>query len=173
MNLDRKSLTFALIITLAFVLMAPVLLPQWRLMFFSPFLVILFYQKDTLTSLWAALCCGFFIDLLSADARFGLHAVSYCLAATLLHGQRKHFFADSLSTLPIMTFAFSVTATGVQLILIYLFEREALISWQWVVTDLLYMPALDALYAFTGFILPAVCFGKRTRRGGEYFLNNK
>lgn len=168
-NLDRKSLSFALISTLAFVLAAPVLLPHWRLMFFAPFLIILYYQRSYLTCLWGALLCGLVIDLLSSDMRIGLHSVDYCLTTWLLYGQRRHFFADSLSTLPIMTILFSITATVIQVVIVHIFEQPLVVSWQWVLTDLVYMPLFDACYAFAWFVLPSVCFGRRPRRGRDYF----
>lgn len=101
----------------------------------------------------------------------GLYAVSFCLTTAVLYGQRRNFFADSLSTLPLMTYFFSSLSTLVQLLLLYSFGQGVMISWDWFLTDLIYMPALDALYAFSFFILPAVIFGRPQRRGKDYFYN--
>lgn len=171
MNLERKSILFAFLATLCFTLLMPVLLPNWRLMFFAPFLVILYYRKSYLVCLWSSLLCGLAFDLLVLDTRIGFHAIAYCLTTWILYGQRRNFFADSISTLPLMTFFFSFIATAIQTTLLYIFEQRAELSWRWAFTDLICMPACDALFAFTWFILPAVCFGSRPKRGSDYFMN--
>lgn len=136
----------------------------------APLLVILFYKKTFFVCLWWTFACGIFMDLLASHAQFGLYAVNYCATTALLYGQRRNFFADSLSTLPLMTFFFSVSSTLIQAGLVFTFEKENVFSWQWAATDLIYMPALDSVYAFTFFIFPSLCFGKRPRRGKDYFL---
>lgn len=168
--LDRKNLLFTCIVTLFFSVAMPVLLPQWRLNYFAPFIIILYYKKTYQMCLWGSFLCGLVIDLLSADLRIGLHALDYCVTTAILYRHRTHFFADSLTTLPLMIFLFSVIATAVQLILINVFEHSAEVSWQWVLTDLLYLPLFDALYGFVLFILPAVVVGRSPRRGRDYFL---
>jgi rod shape-determining protein MreD len=169
-NLQYKRLSFVLTWTLFIVLCIPVLFPGWRLMAFAPCLVIIYYQKSYLASLWLSTACGLFLDVLSSHSNLGLYAVSFCLTTAVLYGQQKHFFADSLSTLPLMTFLFSFISTIIQAIMLYVFEAENIFSWAWAATDLLIMPLLDALYAFVCFLLPAVCFGKPQRRGKDYFM---
>lgn len=170
-NLENKNLTLALIITLIPTLFLPTFFFHIPIMFFAPFLIILYYQKSYLTSLWVSLVCGLVLDLLAAHIHIGVHAISYCLATGILYNQRRNFFADSLTTLPIMTFFFSVTATLFQLILMYAFGQGIKVSGYWIVTDLIYMPALDAFYAFCCFVLPALCFGRSQRRGKDYFMS--
>lgn len=172
MNLDQKRLGYVVALTLLAVFFLPVLLQGWRLMVFAPLLVILYYKKTYLACLWWSVLCGAFLDLLAANAQFGFYAVNYGLTTLLLYGQRRNFFADNLSTLPLMTFFFSSLATLIQCVLIYAFEKENIFSWEWVMTDLIYMPTLDALYAFACFILPSLFLGKRRRRGKEYFLES-
>ncbi|MBA3958583.1 MAG: mreD [Parachlamydiaceae bacterium] len=170
MNLERKRIDCALIVTLAAVLCAPVLIPTWPLMFFAPFLIILFYQKSYIACLWASLTAGLVLDLMSSQTHFGLYATSYVATAALLYKQRYNFFADRISTLPLMTFFFSVLATLLQIALIYAFEQKAGgISWHWLLTDLVAMPLLDAGFGFFFFVLPLLLFGRRVRLGKEYF----
>lgn len=171
MNLERKSILLALLVAVCFTLFWPLVFPNWRLFFFAPFLVILYYRKSYLFCLWSALFCGLAFDLLVSDTRFGFHAIAYCLTTGILYGQRRNFFADSISTMPLMTFFFSFLATAIQAILLYIFEQRVEFSWRWAFTDLICMPAYDALFAFTWFILPAICFGRRPRRGSDYFMN--
>ncbi len=169
MNLEQKNLAFVVIITIAAALSFPVLLPNWKLTVFAPLLIILFYKKNYLACLWWSLVCGAFMDLLASHTQFGLYAVNYCLTTLLIYGLRRNFFADSFSTLPIMTFFFAVCSTLFQGILIYTFEKENVFSWNWTITDLIYMPSLDALCAFCVFIFPSLLLGKRPRRGKDYF----
>lgn len=170
MNLEQKHLSFVVLITLFALFCFPVLFPNWRLTAFAPLLVILYYQKSYLTCLWCSILCGALIDLLSAHTQFGLNAVNYGLTTFLLYDQRRNFFADSISTLPIMTFFFASISTFFQFALIYTFERENVFSWNWILTDLIYMPAIDSAFATCCFILPSLFFGKRQRRGKDYFI---
>lgn len=171
MNLERKNLIVIFLFSLLAVLLFPIMLPSWRLMLFAPFIVIIFYRKSYLVCLWWSLFCGLFIDLLSDHQQFGINALNYCLTTSLLYGQRRNFFADSPSTLPIMTFFFSSLSTFIQFLLMYIFEKENVFSWNWVLTDAFLMPFLDASFAFCCFIIPSVIFGKRPRKGKDYFLD--
>jgi len=171
MNLENKNLTIIFLATILAALSLPVVLPGWRLMVFAPFLVVIFYKKSFLVCLWWSLACGLFVDLLTSNDQFGLHAVNYCLTSAILFTQRRNFFADSLTTLPLMTFFFACLSTIVQCLLIYTFERDNIFSWEFFLTDMVYMPACDALYAFIFYILPFLFFGKQPRRGKDYFLD--
>lgn len=169
-NLDSKNLKIAFAICLALTVAIPSIEPTLRLLFFAPFLIIAIYQTPLKIALWLALACGLILDLLSSSPRLGIYSMSFCLAMLLVYPQRKNFFADSLSTLPIMTFVFSAVATFILACLLYIIDMHNVFSWQWFFTDVLVMPAADALFAFALFILPALAMGKRIRRGKDYFL---
>lgn len=172
MSLYAKKLPLTFIICLLATLFMPAITSSIRLVFFAPFLVITFYQKSFFLSLCYALGCGVICDLLSADIRFGVHALSFCVTTLVLYQQKKNFFADSISTLPMMTFFFSVLTTLVDFITLYALQQPQLFSWEWVVCDLLVMPALDGLTAFLVFSLPGLLFGSRVRKGEDYFTSN-
>lgn len=169
MSLDQKNISLAFLATLLMTLFGPVILHNLSLIFFSPFLIILYYNKSYIRCLQASLGCGLILDLLSSQMHIGLQALSFFLTTSVLYNFRYNFFADSLSTLPIMTFLFSFITTIIQCILIYTLEKEVVISWGWVFTDLFMMPAYDGLFAFIWFILPFFVFGKKIRRGKDYF----
>jgi rod shape-determining protein MreD len=169
-SLDRKRLDASFLICLFAMLIAPAFFPGLRLLFFIPFLIIAFYKRSLLTCLWYALISGFILDCLSAHAHLGLYSFDYCLTTVLLYGQRRNFFADSISTLPLMTFFFSVISTLILVILLYSIEMKNILSWKWAFTDLLVMPLYDSIYAFVCFILPSFLFGQRPRRSKDYFL---
>lgn len=148
MNLEKKSATVIFLMTFLAFISGPLLLPKWPLFYLAPSLILLYYQRSRLTCLCAAAGLGLLVDLFSAHSHLGLHAINYCVVTAVLYEQRRHFFADSLSTLPLMTLFFAILSTLLQGGLLYLFEEQSLFSWSWVATDLLLMPALDALYAF-------------------------
>lgn len=169
MNLEQKNIPFAFILTTLLTLFMPILFPNWRLLFFAPVIIITYYQKSYLASLWTSCLCGIVQDLLSAQTHFGLYACSYTAATSLLYYQRYYFYADSITTLPIMTFFFSALSAMVQWGLVYAFEPNISISWKWIFTDVVYMPVLDCLYGFFVFVFFNLCFGKRSRKGSDYF----
>lgn len=170
MSLQNRSLMLAFLTTLCFAVFLPTLIPSARLTFFVPFLIITYYQRPFLSALWIAVLCGTIMDLLSSTPRLGIYALNYTLTTFLIYNQRRHFFADSLSTLPIMVFLFCFLSTGMQVLEMYIFDQQMSLSWGWALTDLLIMPSLDALFGFVWFVLPHLFFGKPVRRGKEYFI---
>lgn len=154
MNLARTPVWLWLLLTAALLLFLPVRWPAVKIYFFAPLLIITYYQYSLLGCLWIALACGTLIDLLSVHAFSGLNALVYSAATYLFYPQRKHFFADRASTLPLMTFLFSMTAGSLLLLCASLLEGKQLFSWRLAIADLIVMPALDALYALVCFVLP-------------------
>jgi rod shape-determining protein MreD len=171
MNLTKKSIFPAFFTTLAFFLILPSMLPNFRLFYFIPFLIIVFYQKSQTETFLFAFICGLIIDLLSPNIHLGVFALNYCLTTFILYTQKKNFFSDSLTTLPIMTFLFSIISTILQVFFRRIFDMPIYISLHWIVTDMVIMPIFDAVYAFVVFILPSILFGKKQRKGQDYFIS--
>lgn len=170
MSLRNKSLTLSFILCLLFTLFLPSFFPSTRLYSLVPFLVIAFYQKSLVQCLWLGLGCGLFLDALSSNTHLGIHALAYCFTVFCLHPLRKIFFADSLSTLPIMTFLFSFLTTFSIALLLYSIEMQNVFSWTWLSTDLFLMPLTDSLYAYIFFVIPSMIFSKPQRRSKDYFF---
>lgn len=164
MNLTKKNLVFAFLCCFLLTLLMPVLAPKIRLMYFVPFMIILFYQKNFAYCLWCAFFCGLFIDLLSIQPPFGFYACNYTLATAIIYPQKRNFFADHLSTLPIMSFLYSCTATGLEVIFLYIFGARMYLSLQWIGVDFILMPACDALFGFLLFILLPISLQKKPKR---------
>ncbi|MEI8125194.1 MAG: rod shape-determining protein MreD [Parachlamydiaceae bacterium] len=173
MNLDSKSLLWTFGICLILTLTAPVIYPSARLLFFSPFIIVVIYQKTLTVSLGYAFLCGLLIDLLSPSPRLGMHALDFSLATGMLYSQQRNFFADSLSTLPLMTFFFSVLSSAISPVLLVTIGTQNIFSLDWVFTDVFFMSAIDAVYAFVLFIVPFMLFGKQRRSGKDYFLEKE
>lgn len=118
--------------------------------------------------LWTSLGVGLIIDLFSSSPLFGAHAFAYTLTTLLLYSQKKHFFPDSLSTIPILTYFFSLLSSTLLLMSTLLMVSLPL-TFSSFATDFVIFPFLDALYAFLVFTL--LPFNpKKTKR--EYFLNH-
>lgn len=135
-------------------LIFPVIWPTARFFFFVPFLVVSFYQSSYLQSLWLSLFCGIIVDMFSVHAFFGWNAFTYMLTTAILYPKRCYFFADRLTTLPLMTFFFSSIITLFLIFGAEILEGQKLLSWKFVYTDLIVMPIFDALYAFAWVVLP-------------------
>lgn len=168
---NPRLLPFFFCLSLLLTLITPVIVPGLILNFFAPFLILIYYKKSFLKSLWASFFCGLILDLLSPFSRLGLYTVNYCLTTSFLYSQKKNFFEENLSTLPIMTFFWSILSSVIQVVLLYIFEKGIMVSMGWVVTDLILMSLVDAFYAFAFFILPFLFMGQKPRRGSDYFLS--
>lgn len=172
MNIRNKSLTIVFLITFLSLIILPALFPVANFFYFAPLIIISFYQKPLITCLWYALVCGLFIDVLSDSLRLGFFATNYCITAFILFPQRKNFFSDSITTLPLMTFLFSFISTVLQTFTLYSINKPVALSAEWFFSELIIMPAIDSLYAFAFFILPFAIFGKRQRTGSDYFVGD-
>jgi cell shape-determining protein MreD len=135
--------------------------PSLNLAFLVPFIVYCYYRTSFASSLWVALGCGLLIDLLSSDGRLGLFALNYTLTTACLYHRQKHFFEESISTLPLMTILFSLLSALIQLPLLFGLESGAPFSFFWVITDLLLMPFADGIYAFFWFSLPILLLNRK------------
>lgn len=173
MNLDKKNTSLVFFTALLPTLIIPIFFPSIRVNYFIPFLVILFYKKPFIACLWASLGCGLILDLLSPHSKIGVNAINFTITTGLLYRQRRHFFADSISTLPIMTLFFSIFSTILQIFLVNLFEKHIAITKGWIVKDLLLMPTVDSIFAFCVYVLPSLIIGKPNRKGKDYFMQQE
>ena len=170
LNLAYKNLSVNFLFCLLLTLSIPSVYPSLRLVFFIPYLVMVCYQMNLSLALWTALGCGLILDLLSSYTRIGFYAMDFCITLALIYPQRRNFFADSLSTLPIMTFLFSALSSIIMALMLYAIEMKNIFSSAWVFADVIVLPTADAFFAFCLFILPSYIFGKPQRRGKDYFL---
>jgi len=161
--MPANFLFFPFLYALFSLIFGPVLFPSLRLLFFAPYLIIVFYRRSRLVSLWHALAAGLIVDAFSSHAFFGITSLNYCLVAFFLYGQTRNFFEDKLSTLPFMTFLFSFLSSSFQAILLNFFGYTFPLSLLWVFTDLFLMPFLDAAYGCLLFSLPFYLYKKIAR----------
>lgn len=161
----NQKIVLSFCLSTFFLLTIPLFFPFAKLIFYAPFLIFFFYKKNLSPSLWMAFVCGAIMDLVTSPDMFGTYIFNYCVTTLILHSQRKNFFEDSSSTLPIMTFLFALIST---LILVISFEaigKGLNLSFSWIITDLLIMPFFDSLYAFLCF---SIFMPRSSQR--EYFF---
>lgn len=168
MDLARRDLYIALAIALGSMLLLPPFLGDIDLLYLAPFLIIFWHQNSILKSAWMAWLCGLVPDLFS-DQRFGVFAVIYTLVTFLLYRQKRHFFSDSIFTIPAMCFCFSC----ITFFCVWGWQQMdvggegkslgAIFAW------ILSVAFFNAIYAFLIFGLPFLWLGDRRRRGGDYF----
>lgn len=136
------------------ILLFPLFLPKVHLIFFAPFLVLSYYKKSLYGSFWMSLLAGCALDIFSASNPFGISSLNYVLTTRCLYNQKRNFFEEKLTTLPLMTFLFSLLSTAIGATLLFFFARSIPFSIKSLLTDCLLMPVCDALYAFALFSLP-------------------
>jgi hypothetical protein len=155
----RIILIAALALLPAFFIRA--IFPSLNLAFLVPLIVFCYYRTSFARSLWIALACGLLIDLLSSDGRMGLFALNYSLTTACLYHRQKHFFEESISTLPLMTIFFSLLSALIHLPLLFGLESGVPFSFPWIITDILLMPFVDGIYAFFWFSLPLLILNRK------------
>lgn len=133
---------------------SPIFFPSLNLLFFAPFFALLFMRKNFLSCLWTATLCGLLVDLLNSKFHFGFCALNFCLTTVLIYSQKRNFFEDRLFSLSCFTALISAVSSLIQLIFLALFEKNFPFKPALFFTDLLLMPALDALYGFLWFTCP-------------------
>lgn len=147
-------LKVSFLIALAATIFFPIFLPSVHLLFFLPYFVGCCYRLTRLQSTMRAFCCGLIIDFLSSASRFGLYTLASTFAVLLCYGFRQQFFEEKLSTLPLMTFIFSICFSALDAILSLTLSSDFVLCGRWLFTDLFEMAIGDALYALVLFALP-------------------
>ncbi|HSX04091.1 MAG TPA: hypothetical protein VLG76_05120 [Rhabdochlamydiaceae bacterium] len=133
---------------------SPLFFPTFHLLAFAPFFATVFIRKGFLFSIWTAVLCGLLMDLLNSKFHFGFCAFNFCLTTLLVYAQRRNFFEDRLFSISCYTALISAVSSLIQLIFLALFEKHFPFKWHLIATDLILMPAFDALYGFLWFTCP-------------------
>lgn len=150
---DRRTLVFAFLSALLLTLLLPTLLPKLRLTYFAPFLIMMLYRKPMTQTLWWAIGVGCLLDLLSGFPRMGWIALTYCCTLLTLDSIKPYFFIEKITTLPLMTWLFSLISTAILLVLLALFGQPVLLNWRLIATDFIVYPLVDACYGLLWFLL--------------------
>ena len=154
MNNSLSSSLWSLVFCLLLTLFLPCFFSSVHIHFLSAPIVMLFYNATLVQTLWLSLLSGCFCDSLMTSPRIGFLGLSFAITSWLLYDWRLYFFKDSRSTILIMTYCFSFVLTAVQNVIALFFDLPvAVYSFRWFLSDLIFMPLVDAIFAWTLFSL--------------------
>ena len=146
-------LIFAFLLGTIALFFQSVLSPPFILLTYAPWIALCTLSYPIPKSLYLACLAGCVMDLLSENP-MGIHALNYTLIAFFLSRWRSYFSSQNPFHLSFFTLLASFFSTLLQLFLLFLFDTRIPFTGQWILGDLLIMPALDALYALIWFSLP-------------------
>jgi rod shape-determining protein MreD len=149
-----------------------IILPRIAILAFAPFIALVMMRCEMSRALWMSALSGCLVDLLSDDP-IGLHALNYTIVAFILYRVKNHFSYDQPFHLSLYTSFVSSLSTGLQLMLLFLFDRRVPFDGRWFLADFIGMPVIDALYAFVWFAAPLVLFDKLKRIWVLFWLKKK
>ena len=172
MTQNFSSVLFYYFAGLLATLFFPSFFSQCNLNFCIPILVLFIYNCDLLFCLWISLLTGFLIDCVQVSPKLGFYAFSYLAACFFLYRRRLYFFKDSLYTLPIMTYLFTLLSTLLQAVESVIFELPGHnFTAHWFFSDCLIMPFCEVFYASVVFSLVPYLYStycmKRRRKRSE------
>ena len=147
-----------------FALWGGVMFPQAKVWVFSPFLAITFHRLSFSRSLWISFFCGLLIDCLSSQFSFGWFACVHVLGTFFLFRRKRHFFEDKPFALSFYSALLSLFFSSSVLLLSF-WHRKIPITPPLLFSELLFMPFLDALYAFLWFTCPLSLIAYVKKRG--------
>lgn len=153
------------VLALLATLFSSLLFPSLHLITFAPFLALVYMRHSFISSLWLALCAGLIIDLTNSSLTFGLNALAYLGATTLLYKERRNFFKDSGVALMLYTGCISLFLSFIMILFHGISLTPAIL-----LSDLLLMPAVDAVYAFLWFTCPIKLYHYVKRVGWRALL---
>ncbi len=156
-------------LALFFALFGTAFFPSFRLFAFSPFLAILYHRVALLPALWVSLFCGCILDLFSSQFRFGIFGLDFAVTTLFLYTQKRHFFEDKPFAFSFFSALISSFQSLILVLLCYLIDRPLHLHLSWLVSDLIVMPFLDAIYAFIWFTCPIWAYQTLRRRGWSLF----
>ena len=140
------------------------LLPQAKVWIFAPFLAITFHRTSLSRSLWISLLCGLLVDCLSSQFPFGWMTCVHVLGTFFLFRRKRHFFEDKPFALSFYSALLSLFFSS-NILLLAFWSGQIPLTPSLVISELAFMPLLDALYAFLWFTCPLSLIVYLKKRG--------
>ncbi len=165
-------LIFAFFLGAAALILQGIWLPHLVILAFAPYLALAIMHCERSGALWLSMLAGISVDLLSDDP-FGVHALNYVIVTSLLFKLKNHFSHDQPLHLTVLTALSSFLSTLLQLALLFLFDRRVPFDGRWILSDLIGMPVIDALYAFVWFAIPLSLLDKLKKMWMVFWLKKK
>jgi len=148
---------FSFFLSLTALLFKITTFPDLPILPFIPLLAILSLLRPFPKTVLLATVSGFLVDLLSSDP-LGIHALNYALCILICFRFRSLFSSESPLQLGLYTIIYSFVSTGLQIALLFLFDRRIEFLGKWWLVQLASLPVIDALYAFIWFAGPLALY---------------
>ncbi|MCH9630794.1 MAG: hypothetical protein S4CHLAM37_08000 [Chlamydiia bacterium] len=160
----HKALIFFCVASF-FALFSRAFLPNLPILAYSPYLAFVFISKPLLKALWHSFFCGLIIDCTQSYLPFGFCSIAYCIITVILYKQKWTIFEDNSFSLSIFAGSFSFLFSSMQITVMYFRKIPLALSSSYFVKELLLMPFVDAIYAFTCFtsLFLVVAYIKKNR----------
>ncbi len=144
-----RALTYYLLCTsvLGFCLL-PHYAPEFRPIFFSPYLASLFYLRTRERVLAHALLVGLFCDA-GSSCLFGIHAFLYTTTSMLLYPLHKVFLKDKWISLPLISLCFAWIFAFLSYPLLAIFHQGAFYNLSSLILDAKHALVVDFPYSAT------------------------
>ena len=139
---------------------------------FAPFISIFTLKKSTEKTLLMSCLTGFIMDLFSMDP-FGIHALNFTLSSLISSYWKRRFSAENVKQFCLFTAIYSFISTNLLIMLFFIFDRRIQILGKWWLTDWMFLPIFDAMYAFIWFAIPLSLFRMGHKIWTVYWLKKK
>jgi rod shape-determining protein MreD len=124
--------------------------PSLRFYSFAPLLIIMMVENISFVKiLWISVLCGLFIDLFSNNT-FGLNAINYAIAVAICY-RYKNLFNEKPINISFFVYLFSIVFLIASYILLFTFEKSFSTKFSHLISDMVMVPVINAMYAFFGF----------------------
>ncbi len=124
--------------------------PNFKPLFFAPYLCYRFYTTSFLSILMHCLLCGIISDIFSSLS-FGIYTIGYCFSGIICYKLRFFFFEDKFLSLACLSSIFSITFSLISYFIFPILNYKTLWSFKLLIKDIsaCYTDALFSLFIFT------------------------
>lgn len=136
---------------------APIFFPSIRLFAFAPFFAYIYLRKPYLMSLWISALVGLLADLMNHSLPFGVFTLSYTILGSVVYFYRRRYYGDGLFSLSLYTLFISMLYAPIQILVLRFFHIPLSLS----ISDLIFAPTIDSVYAFFWFTCPHLLYNRR------------
>ncbi|EPP36820.1 hypothetical protein BOKEGFJH_00247 [Chlamydia avium] len=133
----------------------PQLYPDFKPIFFAPYLVASFYKLSKEKVLVHALILGIFCDTASSYI-FGVHAFLYVITSAILYKTHKIFLKEKWLSLPIITSIYSVIFVYLSYPTLAFFNYTMTWSLASLVSEAKHTVVVGFIYSIITYILPSM-----------------
>jgi rod shape-determining protein MreD len=129
-------------------------------------------QKNFLKPLFGSAGAGILLDLLS-DSPLGLYPICYTVTAAFFFRFRNRFHYDQPLQLALFSSLLSLFTSGVQIFILFLFDRRVPLSGEWFLINWLSSSLIDGIYSLLWFSGPLYLWIKASRYWTLFWLKKK